>query len=167
MKSKRCSHNLQSDQQGFYQRICVLIMRITSKTILGILLMNSWDTQIYFFSNYYNFQSVYFEQINVLEKKQKHGGRRRDCFSLLYFGNSQFYCQILCRFSDSVWFSFSVQQFSSAEFGICKIQLRIADKNRRRVELSSSVLLQTLGKLKSLQGTELSVVVVICLLGSF
>ena len=31
-----------------------------------------------------------------------------------------------------------------------------------RVELSSSVLLQTLGKLKSLQGTELSVVVVIC-----
>ena len=82
------------------------------------------------------------------------------------FGNSQFYCQILCRFSDSVWFSFSVQQFSSAEFGICKIQLRIADKNRRRVKLSSGVLLQTLGKLKSLQGTELSVVVVICLLGS-
>ena len=41
------------------------------------------------------------------------------------------------------------------------------DKNRRRVELSSSILLQTLGKLKSLQGTELSVVVVICLLGSF
>ena len=34
-------------------------------------------------------------------------------------------------------------------------------------ELSSSVLQQTLGKLKSLQGTELSVVVVICLLGSF
>ena len=85
------------------------------------------------------------------------------------FGNSQFYCQILCRFSDSVWFSFSVQQFSSAEFGICKIQLRIADKNRRRVdhELSNSVLLQTLGKLKSIHGTELSVVVVICLLGSF
>ena len=47
--------------------------------------------------------------------------------------------------------------------------IRTADKNRRRarVELSSSVLLQTLGKLKSLQGTELSVVVVICLLGSF
>ena len=31
MKSKRCSHNLQSDQQGSCQRICVLIMRITSK----------------------------------------------------------------------------------------------------------------------------------------
>ena len=30
-----------------------------------------------------------------------------------------------------------------------------------QVELSSSVLLQTLGKLKSLQGTELSVVVMI------
>ena len=26
--------------------------------------------------------------INGLEKKQKHGGRRQDCFSLLYFGNS-------------------------------------------------------------------------------
>ena len=24
--------------------------------------------------------------------KQKHGGRRRDCFSLLYFVNSQIYC---------------------------------------------------------------------------
>ena len=45
--------------------------------------------------------------------------------------------------------------------------LHTADKNPRRVELSSSVLLQTLGKLKSLQGTEVSVVVVICLLGSF
>ena len=43
----------------------------------------------------------------------------------------------------------------------------IADKNRRRVELSSSVLLQTLEKVKSIQGTELSVVVVSCLLGSF
>ena len=35
-------------------------------------------------------------------------------------------------------------------------------KGRRRVELSSSVLLQSLGKLESLQGTELSVVAVIC-----
>ena len=100
----------------------------------------------------------------------KHGSRRRDCFSpgfsLLYFGNSQIYWsyvafQIVCGFL------FSAKQFPSAEFGICNIKLRIADKNRRRVELSSSVLLQTLGKLKSLQGTELSVVVVICLLGSF
>ena len=70
-------------------------------------------------------------------------------------------------FRHSVWFSFSVKQFPSAEFGICNIQLRIADKNRRRVELSSSVLLQTLGKFGSLQGTDLSVVVVICLLRLF
>ena len=55
-----------------------------------------------FFSNYYNLQSVYFEYINGLVKKQKQGGRRRDCFSLLYFGNSQFYCRILCRFSEIV-----------------------------------------------------------------
>ena len=27
----------------------------------------------------------------VLREKQKHGSRRRDCFSLLYFGNSQIY----------------------------------------------------------------------------
>ena len=33
MKSKRCSHNLQSDQQRSCQRICALIMRITSKSI--------------------------------------------------------------------------------------------------------------------------------------
>ena len=32
--------------------------------ILGILLMNSRDTKIYIFSNYYNLQSVYFE-LNV------------------------------------------------------------------------------------------------------
>ena len=70
-------------------------------------------------------------------------------------------------FRHGVWFSFSVKEYPSAEFGICNIQLRKADKNRRRVELSSSVLLQTLAKLRSLQGTELSVVVVICLLGSF
>ena len=52
---------------------------------------------------------------------------------------------------------FSFKQLSSAEFGTCNIQLRIADKNRRRVELSSSVLLQTLAKLSPLQGTDLSV----------
>ena len=77
------------------------------------------------------------------------------------------FVDFMSLFRQSVWFSFSVKQFPSAEFGICNIYLRTADKSLRRVELSSSVLLQTLGKLKSLQGTELSVVVVICLLGSF
>ena len=67
---------------------------------------------------------------------------------------------ILCRFTDIVCLSFSVKQEYFPP-------LHIADKNCRRVELSSSVLLQTLAKLKSLYGTELSVVVVICLLGSF
>ena len=61
--------------------------------------------------------------------------------------------------------NFPLQSFEYATYS----SIRTADKNRRRarVELSSSVLLQTLGKLKSLQGTELSVVIVICLLGSF
>ena len=77
------------------------------------------------------------------------------------------FIDFLSLFRHSVWLSVSVKQFPSAEFGICSIKLRIADKNRWRVELSSSVLLQTLWKLKSIQGTELSVVVVICLLGSF
>ena len=70
---------------------------------------------------------------------------------------SQYYILVIRGFIDfmslfrhSVWFSFSVKQFPSAEFGICNIQLRIADKNRRRVELSSSVLLQALGKLQLL-----------------
>ena len=89
---------------------------------------------------------------------------------------SHYYILVIRKFFDfmslfrhSVWFPFSVKEFPAAGFGICNIQLRTADKNRQRarVELSSSVLLQTLGKLKSLQGTELSVVVVICLLGSF
>ena len=66
---------------------------------------------------------------------------------------SHYYILVIRKFVDfmslfihSVWFSFPVKQFSFAEFGICKIQLRTADKNRLRVELSSSVLLQTLGK---------------------
>ena len=95
MKSKRCSHNLQSDQQGSCQRIWIMIMRITSKT-------------------------------NGFEKEQ-HG------------------------------------ELQSLEYATYS-----CDKNRRRTELSSSVLLQISDKLRSLQGTELSVlVVVICLLGSF
>ena len=77
------------------------------------------------------------------------------------------FIDLMSLFRHSVWLSFSVKQFLSAEFGICNIKLR-TDKNRRRVELSSRVLQQTLlGKLKSLQGTEHSVVVLICLLGSF
>ena len=66
-------------------------------------------------------------------------------------------------------FLFLLNNFPLQSLEYATYKLRTADKNRRRakVELSSSVLLQTLGKLKSLQGTELSVVVVICFLGSF
>ena len=63
---------------------------------------------------------------------------------------SHYYILVIREFNDfmslnrhSVWFSCSVKQFPSAEFGICNILLRIAHKNRRRVELASSVLLQT------------------------
>ena len=87
----------------------------------------------------------------------------RDCFSLFYILVILKFIDLMSLFRHSVWFSFSLKQFPSADFGICNIWLRTADKNRRRVELSSSVLLQTLGKLKSRQGTELSVVVFICL----
>ena len=62
-------------------------------------------------------------------------------------------------------FRFSVKQFSSAEFGICCAYFtRTAEE---LIELSISVLLQNLAKLRLLQGTELSVKVVICSLGSF
>ena len=38
--------------------------------ILGILLTNSYDTQIYFLiSNYYNLQSVHFELISIKKSK--------------------------------------------------------------------------------------------------
>ena len=68
---------------------------------------------------------------------------------------SHYYILVIRKFIDfmslfrhSAWFSLSVKQFPSAEFAICNIQLSTADKNRRRsrVELSSSILLQTLGK---------------------
>ena len=63
-------------------------------------------------------------------KEQTHGGPRRDCFSLLYFGNSHFLFYFMSLFRHSVWFSFSVKQFRSAEFSICNISLRIDDKNQ-------------------------------------
>ena len=51
------------------------------------------------------------------------------------------YILVICKFIDfmslfrhSVWFSFSVTQFPSAEFGICNIHLHTADKNRRKAQ---------------------------------
>ena len=122
------------------QRICVLMMRITSKTID----QRSWE-------------------------KTKNMAVEGGTVSHYYILVIRKFIDFMSLFRQGVWFSFSFKQFPPAEFGICNIQLSTDDKNRRRarVELSSSVLLQTLGKLKSLQGTELSVVVVICLLGSF
>ena len=38
-------------------------------------------------------------KVSGFKKEQKHGGRRRDCFSLFYFGNLQILL-ILCCFSD-------------------------------------------------------------------
>ena len=80
------------------------------------------------------------------------------------------FIDMMSLFRQSMWFSFSVKQFplslQSLEYATYSSVL-ILNKNRRRVELPTSVLQQTLGKLKSLQGTERSVVVVICFLGSF
>ena len=70
---------------------------------------------------------------------------------------SHYYILVIRKFIDfmslfrhSIRFSFSVKQSPSSEFGMCNIWLRIADKNRQRVELSSSGLLQTLEKLRLL-----------------
>ena len=71
-------------------------------------------------------------------------------------------------FRHSVWFFFLLNNFPPQNLVYATYVAPYGpDKNPRKVELSSSILLQTLGKLGSLQGTELSVVVVICLLGSF
>ena len=72
---------------------------------------------------------------------------------------SQYFILVIRKFIDlmslyrhSVWFSFSVKQFPSAEFGICNIKLRTTDKKKRgRVELLSSVLLQSRFKVQSFQ----------------
>ena len=114
---------MQSDQQGSCQRICELVMRITSKTI--------------------------DQRSNMAVE----GGTVSHQVSHYYILVIRKFIDLMSLFSQCVVFFFSAKQFPSAEFGICNIKLRIADKNRRRVELSSSVLRQTLGKLKSLQGT--------------
>ena len=72
---------------------------------------------------------------------------------------SQYFILVIRKFIDlmslyrhSVWFSFSVKQFPSAEFGICNIKLGTTDKKKHgRVELSSSVLLQSRFKVQSFQ----------------
>ena len=114
---------MQSDQQGSCQRICELVMCITSKTI--------------------------DQRSNMAVE----GGTVSHQVSHYYILVIRKFIDLMSLFRQCVVFFFSAKQFPSAEFGICNIKLRIADKNRRRVELSSSVLRQTLGKLKSLQGT--------------
>ena len=53
-------------------------------------------------------------------------------------------------------FLFLLNNFPLQSLEYATYSSRIAAKNRRRVELSSSVLLQTLGKLKSLQDRDFS-----------
>ena len=92
MKSKRCSHNLQGDQQEACQRICVLITRITSKTI---------D------------QPVLRENGNMAVE----GGTVSQYYILVI----RKFIDFMSLFIHSVWFSFSVKQFPFAVFGICNI----------------------------------------------
>ena len=89
MKSKRCSHNLQSSQQGSCQRTCVLIMRITSK----IIDQRFWEGT----------------------KNMTVQGRTVSHYYILVIRK---FIDFMSLFRHSVWFSFSVKQFPSAEFGI-------------------------------------------------
>ena len=114
---------------------------------------------ILFEKKYQTFDTVFHHQMKHLEVRQKYSAARRIFNSLLGVSSGDETLHLM--------FDILLKQFPPAEFGICNIYLLIADKNRRRVELSISVLLQTLGKLKSLQGTELSAVIVICSLESF
>ena len=115
---------MQSDHQGSYQRICVLIMRITSQSIdrnKNMAVEGHSRPQSPSFLGH-----VVGKRGRLQIKSSGSGdgnGRRRDCFSLLYFGNSQI-INFMSLFRHSVWFSFSVKQFPSAEFGICSLRIR-------------------------------------------
>ena len=54
------------------------------------------------------------------------GGTVSHCYILVI----RIFFYFMSLFRHSVWFSFSVKQFPSAEFGICNISLRIDDKNQ-------------------------------------
>ena len=54
------------------------------------------------------------------------GGTVSHHYILVTFRN---FLDFMLFFRHSVWFSFSVKQFPSAKFGICKIKLHIGDKN--------------------------------------
>ena len=76
---------------------------------------------------------------NGLEK-QKHGGMvEGGPVSHYYILVIRKFIDFMSLFRHSVWLSFSVKQFPSAEFGICNIWLRTADKNRRRVDYRSLI----------------------------
>ena len=81
MKSKRCSHNLQGDQQVSCQRILALIMRITSKIHRSMVLRRKKNMVVEggTVSHYY---------ILVISK----------------------FIDFMSLFRHSVWFSFSVKQ---------------------------------------------------------
>ena len=105
---------LANDRQRSWQRICVLIMRSRKKT-----------------------------SINGFEKEQNHGGRRRDCFSLFYIGNSQIYWfYVVFRYSvfffllnifgiilSSTIKTIVFSLWMSAKRGRCKLQAPIKNGN--------------------------------------
>ena len=90
--SKWWSHNLQSDQQGSCQQICVLIVSITLQTIDSMVLRRN--------------------------KNMAAQGRTVSHYYILVIHN---FFGFMSLFRHSVWFSFSVKQFPSAEFGIYNI----------------------------------------------
>ena len=75
-----------------YRRICVLIMRITSKTIDQRFREGTKNIAV-------QGGTVSHDNISVIRK----------------------FIDFMSLFRHSVWFSFSVKQFPSAEFGICNI----------------------------------------------
>ena len=81
-----------SDQQGSCQQICVLIMSITLQTIDSMVLRRN--------------------------KNMATQGRTVSHYYILVIHN---FFGFMSLFRHSVWFSFSVKQFPSAEFGIYNI----------------------------------------------
>ena len=93
MKSKRCSHNLQGDQQGSCQRMDLC-------------------------TDHAHYVKIHRSTVLRRNKKMAVEGETVSHFYILVIRE---FVDFMSLFRHSVWLSVSVKQFPSAEFGICNI----------------------------------------------
>ena len=114
MKSIRYSHNLQSAHQG---------------SCSGFM--------------YWSCALGHKPQINVFEREQNLFGRRRYCFSLSHFGNSQIYWFYIAFQTYCMFCFFSLNNFPPRSLEYATLLVAYSWKKRRRIKISRSALLQT------------------------